>query len=449
MGNLDRVETMTTELPELGPDERRLILNCARLGLDDLLLEETREVLAKPLAWDAVLFYAKYHSVASLLYRNLKLFNNLDRIPRDAQRTLLLLSHRTEYQNRLLSKVLHDLLRDFTEAEIPVMVLKGIALVELIYGHFSLRPLIDLNLMIPRQRLNAAKRLLLQNGYAIHPTDPTQGTLFSQIHLEKRKDLEIHILLQWHIVNWPRIHAVDLTRIWAEASSVQLSGWDTLILSPADLVLYLCFQPDKHGFLNFAAIHIEDPAHFMLTEWTNNRLIRFVDIYEVIQHYQNAIDWNLLIERARESGIQKSVYASLHWVTRIMGQVVGPRILEALRQPFPHGIRRWFFEALNQQPNNNTSASRTKTFFRDWWWRKQKLSQLHIIQLMNLLEYMFPSYEELSLLYGLRSKKIGIAVYPFHIVKTFFLGLLPWIYYVLIKGKLLRYVFSREVQLRR
>jgi len=187
----------------------------------------------------------------------------------------------------------------------------------------------------------------------------------------------------------------------------------------------------------------------MLTEWTNNRLIRFVDIYEVIQHYQNAIDWNLLIERARESGIQKSVYASLHWVTRIMGQVVGPRILEALRQPFPHGIRRWFFEALNQQPNNNTSASRTKTFFRDWWWRKQKLSQLHIIQLMNLLEYMFPSYEELSLLYGLRSKKIGIAVYPFHIVKTFFLGLLPWIYYVLIKVKLLRYVFSREVQLRR
>jgi hypothetical protein len=120
-----------------------------------------------------------------------------------------------------------------------------------------------------------------------------------------------------------------------------------------------------------------------------------------------------------------------------MGHVVEPGILEALRQPFPRRMRRRLFEALNQHPNGDTSASRTKTFFRAWWWRKRKLSQLNMIQLMNLLEFMFPSYEELSLLYGLRPKAIGIAVYPFHTFKTFFLGLLPWIYYVLIKVNLL------------
>ena len=91
---------MTKDLPDLGADERQLIINCARLELDGLLLQETQEILRKPLAWDSVLFYAKFHSVAPLLYRNLKLFDNFNMVPREAKRTFLQLSHRTEYQNR-------------------------------------------------------------------------------------------------------------------------------------------------------------------------------------------------------------------------------------------------------------------------------------------------------------------------------------------------------------
>lgn len=429
---------MIEKIPKLGSDEQQLILNCARLELDSLLFRQTEEIFQKPIAWDTVLFYAKFHSVTSLLYRNLKLFNNLDQIPREARRALLRLSHRTEYQNRLLSNTLHDLLKLFSEADIPVVVLKGISLVEIIYGHFSLRPLIDLNLLIPKEKLELAKRLLLKEGYTIQPQDPSQGRLFSQLHLEKRKDFEVHILLQWHIVNWPRIHAIDLPRIWGEAQPIRLSGCDTLIPSPVDLVLYLCFQPDKHGFLNFPAIYTKDPARFMFTEWTNNRLIRFVDIYEVIRHYQNVLDRSLLIERARMSGVQGSVYASLNWITKMIGQVVEPWVLEALHSPSPRHTRKWLFESLNHQPNDRASATSTKTLFRAWWLKRDKLSQLHMIQLLNLLEFTFPRRDELRLLYGLRSKKIAVAVYPFHIIKTFFLGLLPWIYRLLVKGRLSR-----------
>lgn len=429
---------MIEKIPKLGTDEQQLILNCARLELDSLLFRQTEEILQKPIAWDAVVFYAKLHSVASLLYRNLKLFNYLDQIPREARRTLLRLSHRTEYQNRLLSNALHDLLKLFSDADIPVIVLKGISLVEIIYGHFSLRPLIDLNLLVPKEKLESAKRLLLRNGYTIQPQDPAQGRLFPQLHLEKRRDFEVHILLQWHIVNWPRIHAFDLPRIWREVQSIRLSGCDTLIPSPVDLVLYLCFQPDKHCFLNFPAIQTKDPVQFIFTEWTNNRLIRFVDIYEVIRHYRNVLDQTLLIERARTSGIQESVYTSLNWITKLIGEVVEPWVLEALHPPSPRRIRKWLVEALNHQPSDHVSAKSTKTLFRAWWLKREKLSQLHMIQLLNLLEFTFPRREELSCLYGLRSKKLAVAVWPFHIIKTFFLGLLPWIYCVFVKGRLSR-----------
>ena len=427
---------MITKMPELGSNERQLILNCARLELDDLLSQHTEEILHKPLEWDTVLFYAKLHSVSSLLYRNLKLFNKFDLVPSEARRTLLRLSHRTEYQNRLLSKVLYDLLEDFAEADIPIMVLKGITLVELIYGHPNLRPLIDINLLIPKEKVRAGKKLLLQNGYVVHPHDPSQGMLFSQLHLEKRADFEVHLLLQWHIVNWPRVQTIDMSRIWEEAQYARLAGCDTLILSPVDIVLYLCLQPDKHGFLNFPALHVEDPIEFLFMEWTNNRLIRFVDIYEVIRHYQNTLDWNLLTERARESGIQESVYASLDWVNKIMGRVVEPWVLAVLHTPSPRPTRKWIFEALNQQTNGDMSITTTKALFRAWWLEKPKLLQLHLIQLLNLFEFMFPSRDELILLYRLRPNKFTIVVCSFHAAKTFFLGLIPWIYRVFVKGKI-------------
>jgi len=59
---------MSRSLPQLGPDERQLILNCARMELDGPLLHRTEEILQKPLAWDAVLFFAELHSVAPLLH---------------------------------------------------------------------------------------------------------------------------------------------------------------------------------------------------------------------------------------------------------------------------------------------------------------------------------------------------------------------------------------------
>jgi hypothetical protein len=425
---------MTMKLPELGPDERQLILNCARLELDNRLFQQTEEILGKPLDWDAVLFYAKFHSVAPLLYRNLKLFNGLNNIPQEAKRTLLKLSHRTEYQNRILSGTLHNILRDFAKAEIPVMVLKGISLVELIYGHLNLRPLIDLNLLIPEQKLEVARKLLLQNGFALRK-NPYQGKGFSQIHLTRRGDYEVHVLLQWHIINWPKMHGIDMNRVWVEAQSVRLSGRDALIPSPVDFILYMCLQPEKHCFLNVPAIDAEEPAQFIFTEWTNNRLIRFVDIYEVIRHYQNSLDWNLLIERAKERGIQETVYTSLDWVTKMIGQVTEPLVLNSLHPPSPRRLRKWFFEALADESNRQASSSKNKELFRTWWLKKKRFLRIRFIHLLNYFEFTFPRLSELSSFYGLYSDKVAVAFYPYHVFKTFLFEFLPWTFKTFVEKR--------------
>ncbi len=75
-----------------------------------------------------------------------------------------------------------------------------------------------------------------------------------------------------------------------------------------------------------------------------------------------------------------------------------------------------------------------KALFRDWWLKQQKRSQLQLINLLNLLEFIFPRRDELRLRYRLDSKKAASAVYPLPTGKGLFLCALrfpPWVYRVL------------------
>ena len=432
---------MSRSLPQLGPDERELILNCARTELDGPLLHRTEEILQKPLAWDAVLFFAELHSVAPLLHYHLRHFDGLGLIPPEALRRLLQLSHRAGYQNRHFSQALRELLEVFAEVGIPVIVLKGLSLVELIYGNLSLRPLIDLNILIPSEKLEASENLLLRMGYADsipHPLQNFYRWLKFHVHLVRSGDFEVRLLLQWDVEDGPRIHAIYLPHLWEEAQPARLSGCDALIPSAHDLVLYLCLQPNKHGYINVPALHVEDLAGFVFAEWSNNRLIRFTDIYEAIKHHEGTINWEVLIERARASGIEGSVYTSFHWVTKLLGPAIEPWVLDALRPPTPRRLRRWLFEALDQDPKDDRSASAIKSGFRAWWLKKQKRAQLRMIRLLDLLEFIFPRRDELKLSYRLRSKKSPFAVFLVHSSKSLFrcaLGFLLVIYSLLTRRR--------------
>ena len=432
---------MNRRLPDLGPDERRLIINCARLEPDSPMHGQTEEVLRRPLAWDALLLFAELHSVAPLLHHHLKQFDGSGLIPSEARRRLLQLSHRAGYQNRQFSQAFQDVWDGFAEAQIPVVVLKGLSLAELIYGNLGLRPLIDLNLLIPRERLETAKGLLSRMGYVDRTRYPVQRLyrwMYSQVSLVRPVDFEVRLLLQWDVLNRPRIHAIDLRRFWDDAVPARISERDALIPSPVDLVLYLCLQPEKQGFLNSSASQVVDPREFVFAEWTNNRLIRFTDIYEVITHYRDAIDWPVLIERATTSSIEGAVYSSFYWVTKLFGPAIELWVLESLRPPSPRRLRKWLFEALAQQPEGPSSNAGAKALFGAWWLRSQKRSQLRLIDLLELFEFVFPRREEIKLHYRLHTEKAALAFSLFHAGKSLLrcvIGFLPWIYCVLTGGR--------------
>jgi hypothetical protein len=424
---------MRRELPVLGRSEQELLVNCARVDLDPTHVDRAATLLRRGVDWATTVLFAETHSVAPLLHSHLKELTDGGAVPADAQCRLLQLSHRAGYRNRQYSLALRELLQLLAAGGIPTIVLKGLSLVELVYQNLSLRPLIDLNLLIPRARLQAAMRLIRQAGYVetFSRSSPFYRWCYSQLILVKPGRFRVNLLLQWHPVSWPRMHGIDLDRVWRDAVPVRLSGEPALILSPTDMALYLCLQADKYAFLNGAAVAgLRDPAKFIFDEWTQNRLIRFTDVYEVLRRHHATLDWELLVARAKASGIEGTVHSVLQWADQLFGSTIDPGVLHQLRPERPRRVRRALFRIL-AEPADRAPPRTFAMHARDWWMGRGVPTQRRLIRLLDVLEYVFPRREDLRRRYARSWGRAAPLAYVYHTgggLLRCILHVVPWSY---------------------
>jgi hypothetical protein len=107
------------------------------------------------------------------------------------------------------------------------------------------------------------------------------------IHLEKGTVLEIH----QHIVDSNSPYHFDLSGFWARAQPVTMSGAGALTLAPEDLLIHLS--------INFL---------FDRRYRSNSALGQLCDISEVILHYGDSLNWNLIEEVAQKYGIAPGLH---------------------------------------------------------------------------------------------------------------------------------------------
>ncbi len=407
---------MAANLSELGEPERRLLIACARLELDSDHQAEVEALLEDPLDWQQIVQHARLHSVAPLLHRHLR-DAPADKISDHARADLLRLYHRAAFQNRLYERENRALLEAFREASIPTLIPKGISIAEHIYGDLSLRPLIDLMFLVPAEKVTDVKKALVGRGYLRDRPRPIHGLYrwsCPQLIYKMHGAMHFAALVVWNLVNWPRLHGFDTGQVWLRARRATVSGQPTLVLSPEDLVLYLCQMADNHGHFNRVAGDELRAADLLFTDWTNNRLVRFTDLHEVIRHHAGELSWELLVQRAKESDLDGAAWASLRLAADLLGSEVDSSVLEELR---PAGksssLRRRVFASLVASESPEHDLSRSARIGR-WWRSKRPYTQILLGRLLGWIEISFPDREALRRLYGLRSRPAALVPYVAH-----------------------------------
>jgi hypothetical protein len=407
---------VAASLSELGGPERRLVITCARLELEQDRRAEVEALLEEHLDWCQIVQHARLHSVAPLLHHHLRDVP-AGRIPDHARADLLRLHHRAAFQTRLYERENAALLEAFRDASIPTLVPKGISIVEHVYGDLGLRPLIDLMFLVPPEKVTDVKKVLVARGYLRDRPRPIHGLYrWSCPELIYKRGGAMHfaVLVVWDLVSWPRLHGFDTRHVWPRARQATVSGQPTLILSPEDLVLYLCQMADNHGHFNRVAGEELGPADLLFTDWTNNRLVRFTDLHEVIRCNAGETRWELLVQRARESHLNGAAWASLRLAATLLGTEIDASVLEELLPDGkPSSLRRRVFASLVASESREHGLSRCARIGR-WWRSRRPYTQILLGRLLGWIEISFPDLDALRRVYGLRSRPAAWAPYAAH-----------------------------------
>jgi len=275
----ERVSRSGVERPE-----EALIFACARVELDRPNEDRARRALAGPIDWDFVIATSARHGIAQLLHRHLAWLGGSDA----ASRLALLVLRNTVEQTRARNEELYaDLgagLAALGEAHIPVIVLKGAVLAELVYGDIGLRPMADVDILLPRPELERARAVLR----SLNPRNP--------------------IDTQWHVSDKGHVWTeIPVQSIWDTARDATIRGSDTLIMSPEHQLLHLCLHGD----------------FFVQLRW-------LIDVAEVIRVHGAALDWDVFAERAVAWRVHDQVYFKLLSVRQVLGVELPPGLLDRL-----------------------------------------------------------------------------------------------------------------------
>jgi hypothetical protein len=258
--------------------------------------------------WREVVDEAARHQLMSVLFWELNQLTPEIVIPEDLHERLHQYSLQVALSNMKLYHELKIVLQAMNEADIPTIVLKGAHLAALVYPDISMRPMGDIDLMVPVERLEGGARVLEGLGYRASLGYEIATFLKLRHHLPPFvKAGERAIELHWNISVPTNPFEIDLEGVWNRAKVVQIANCETHVLSPEDLLLHLSIHAAYQHKLAFG-------------------LRPFYDLKFVLGYYRDEMKWQQALDRATAWKAAKPFFVSLQ-VTKDFFNVAIPDVM--------------------------------------------------------------------------------------------------------------------------
>ena len=328
------------------------------------------------LNWEYFLKRSREERIEPLIYNYLKEKEIWPAMLEEVRETLKRSYYRTAKDNITFAYELNHILESFSREGIDLILLKGIPMIEELYGNMALRFSSDMDLLIRPGDFNRAREVLEGLGFLNTPGHPE----------EFRKD-NIEVDLHWHLTTVrvkSRIKAfsINMTNIWDRAVSVTIEGKEVKVPSHVDLLVYLSLHLSLHHGLEGL-------------RW-------LVDISRLIKRYRKEIDWSGLVKEVRAARMSWPVYSPLYAAWRLLEVDIPKWVLAELK---PRGFR--FFERRLEKIFIGAESSEGTKFFLT-------LLSLPGLAKINLLaELLCPSKATLRSIYYVSPSK---SIWPFYFV---------------------------------
>ncbi len=268
--------------------------------------------------WQRVADAADEQRLMPLLYQALKASGRSAEPPTHVRDRLRSAYAGTLAANWRAYQELEYLLTCFEQAGIPVVLLKGCALAISLYAEQGLRPFGDLDLLIPKSAVGDAHRLLLAQGYRTS-LEVAEGFLRrvgqEQAYVGCVK-YPAQIDLHWHLLGLPfyRTH-IPIAWFWEHTQPITFNDSTARLFSPEAQLLHLT-------------------AHYALHHRAT-KLLSSYDIALLIARYHDQMNWETVIQAAKEFRLGQAVQRSLEKVEQDWSVAIPADAAEQLQAMHP------------------------------------------------------------------------------------------------------------------
>lgn len=340
------------------------------------------------LDWEGILRQSLRHGIAPLLYRRLMTNFSGISIPDRIMSRFKDISLHVTAKNMCLYHELSKLMKRLRD-RVPVILLKGGHLAALVYRDISLRPMVDLDLLIRKADLPEVAAAMRGLGYTQSTEDLDHPFHVAYLDPNRTAKLEIH----WSLCpETSQAAALNVEDLWEGARWEMLEGNKVRILRPEHLLLHICLH--------------DAGQHFYLCG-----LRTMCDIDVILRRYGDEIDWGMVASQARQWGITKSSYLSLLLARELMDTDVPEKTLTALK---PLNFRpenlSWATKAILAPLSQDEPVSGS---FAEFWGADRFKHKMAL-----LLENFFPPRETMARTYSVQSNAPHLFLYyPWRLIE--------------------------------
>jgi hypothetical protein len=303
-------------------EEDRLLLYFCRKEIDVGITDKIIGAEKNNLDWDSFLKKARENGVSAVVYSKLnKIKKDCPYIPPHVFEGLKKIYYMNATKNSLIFEELGRMLETFRKIGIQIIVLKGAALAEKIYGNLALRPMTDVDLLAKKEELFRLDEQMKTLGYrpsdiAIDDID-LSSTYLTTVDYRSLASNPPSFHVHWHFVNSSvpnesYIKDIKIEDIWRDAEKTKIANVETLAMAPHHLLIHLS-------------------EHALRITHSLSKLSLLCDISEAVNYYQERLDWDRLIKDSLKFNLNRMVYISLYFSSRFLETKIPEYVLSKLR----------------------------------------------------------------------------------------------------------------------
>jgi hypothetical protein len=296
-------------------------------------LRSGAEPIEAAIDWEALARRAELHNLAALLFTALQHQRAL-RPPAEIAARLRHLYLQRTLANQVICDEAGRIVRSFAEHSIPLVCLKGVALLHSLYDDAGVRALGDIDLLVrPEDQARAGERMQ-RLGYEAKPdlADGFREEFESEQVYRRALDPPVVVDVHRHLFNVPYYRKrVSMQWFWDHTVPVTIAGQEGRMFDPAAQLLHLA----PHGAFH----HRGEVPRFTY------------DVALLIARRGSGIPWDATLAAAREFGLTPAVHAALAAVEELWRVPLSEDAKRALARFAPGRSERIAYAAITSPQN--------------------------------------------------------------------------------------------------